>query len=123
MSINDTPGSSGDVEITVTLSALSAQLSETLSNLLDASRATSDVTTLLQLNNETRAIQVLLNQATHLQMSADDANFAQGLAALKTQSAMLDEMEAQIKTIVKDVGIAASIIGGIAQAIKLVAKL
>ncbi len=104
------------------IDTLVTQLSAILSDFLTASRATSDATSLMQIHSEYLAVQTVLNQAVNAQLAADDVIFAQATTVLKTQSKLLDGMEDQIKSVIKDVALAGKIVGYISQALVLIAK-
>jgi hypothetical protein len=106
-----------------TVNQMILQLSNLLSDLLTASRATADATKLIQLNNEYMAIQSCMDQAIQTQAAANDILFKQVTSALKTQATMLQDMEKQINKIVSDVALVGRIVGYITQAIALVDKL
>lgn len=106
-----------------TLADLVTQLSTLLSQLLNAARAATDSTVILQINTEYGAVQSIVIQATQAQMATDDALFAQSIVGLKAQATMLTNMEKQISAIVADTATAAKIIGYITQAITLIGKL
>ncbi len=108
---------------TVTVNALVSQLGSLLTALLAASRATTDDTVLLQINNEYSAVQTLLSQATQAQVAANTAAFTQSATQIKSQADMLQGMETHISDIVSDVALAGQIAGYIAQAITLIARL
>jgi hypothetical protein len=98
-------------------------LSQLLSALLNAGRATADTQKLVQINNEYSAVQTCLDQTTQAQAASDGAVFQQATSALKVQAAMLDEMEKKINVIVDDAALAGRIVGYITQAITIIAKL
>jgi hypothetical protein len=106
-----------------TVDSLVTQLSALLGQIVDVSRTTADPTALLQLHTEYLAIQGLLMPAVQAQLAKDDAIFSQATTNLKAQAKVLDGMEDQIKSLVKDVNLAAKIIGGVVQAAALIAKL
>ena len=106
-----------------TVNTLVTALTTVLGQIVDASRNTSDPTSLLQLHTEYLAVQSILTQAAQAQLANDDVIFGQATTTLKTQSKVLDGMEDQIKGLVKDVDLAAKIISGATQAIALIAKL
>jgi hypothetical protein len=91
--------------------------------LLNESRATTDDTKLMKINNEYMAIQSCIDQAAQAQATANDTLFTQATSALKAQAKKLEGLEDQIKQIISDVALAGRIVGYIAQAIALVAKL
>lgn len=103
--------------------AIVHQLSDALAGLMKAIRATADPIELAKLNAEYSAVQTCLNQAIQAQMAADDALFGSATAALKKQSTMLGDMEAEINKYVADVELAAQIVGYIAQAITFITGL
>lgn len=107
----------------ITATSLAQQLSFLLTSLLQASRATSDPTKLIQLNSEMAAVQTVLNQAAQAQAATNDATFAQAAATLNAQAGVLSGMEAQITTIIADAATAGRAIGYITQALALIAKL
>lgn len=120
------PGSapaSVDPSEQVTLTLLSNQLSLLMAALLQASRSTGEPTKLMQISNEMTAVQSLVAQVAQAQAAANDAVFAQATAALSAQANVLTGMEKQIKTFVTDAGDAGRIVGYIAQAVALIAKL
>jgi hypothetical protein len=106
-----------------TLTDLVNQLSLLLAQILTTERASDDTATIVQLANEYAAVNTLVGQATQAQLATDDALFGQLVSGLKTQSAMLTDMEAKIKSIVTDVAVAGKIVGFIAQAIVLIGRL
>src|SRR3569833_2891627 len=81
------------------------QLTAVQNELLALSRASADPTELLQLHTEYLAVQSVLTQAAHAQLASDDAIFTQATVTLKNQAKLLDGMEDQIKSLVKDVDI------------------
>jgi hypothetical protein len=91
--------------------------------LIQASRASSDLATLIKINTEYSQLDSFLSQLLHAQAIGDDADFANATAALKAQAATLQAQEEEIKKIVTDVGIAAKIAGYIAQAATFIATL
>ena len=99
------------------------QLTAVQNELLALSRASADPTELLQLHTEYLAVQSVLTQAAHAQLASDDAIFTQATVTLKNQAKLLDGMEDQIKSLVKDVDIAAIIAGGVTQVLTLIARL
>lgn len=84
--------------------------------LLQASRATAEPATLMKINTEFQAIDSYLSQVISAQVTQDDRLFDSATNALKQQASSLQQEEVHIKTIIADVGIAAQIIGFIAQA-------
>jgi len=106
-----------------TVNLLSHQLNLLLTGFLQASRATTDLTKLLQINNEMMGIQALIDQGAQAQAAADDSAFTQATASLKTQSGMLNDMGAQVAQVVSDADSAGKIVGYITQALALIAKL
>jgi hypothetical protein len=105
------------------VAALLENLNLILTQLLNVSRASSDPVKLLQIANEMSAIQTLINQAAQAQAAATDTMLAAATTSLKTQSTMLQEMEAHITKIVDDANTAGQIVGYIAQALVVIAKL
>ncbi len=95
--------------------------SETL--LLQASRGTSDLATLLQINAEYSHIDSWISQLLHTQALNDDAQFSAAVSTLKQQADSLAADEAHIQTIVKDVASAAKIVGYISQAVTFLAAI
>ncbi|HEY9154654.1 MAG TPA: hypothetical protein VIM69_05960 [Opitutaceae bacterium] len=106
-----------------TVDSLVTQLTNLLGQIVDVSRTTADPTALLQLHTEYLAVQSVLTQATQAQLAKDDAIFSQATTTLKSQAKVLDGMEDQIKSLVKDVDVAAKIVNGVVQAAALIAKL
>jgi hypothetical protein len=106
-----------------TATLLAHQLSLLLTALLQASRATSDSTRLMQIANEMTGVQTLISQVAQAQAAADDVAFAQATAGLTSEATVLTGMETQITKIVADVGLAGQIVGYVVQALALVAKL
>jgi hypothetical protein len=94
-----------------------------LTQLLGASRASSDPVKLVQIANEMSAIQTLINQAAQAQAAANDSLYNQATTSLKTQATMLQDMAAHIAKIVDDVNRAGTIAGYIAQALAVLGKL
>src|SRR5450432_1542458 len=85
------------------IDALVSQLSALLADLLATARSTADPVALLQINSEYMAVKTVLDQAVNVQLATDDAIFAQATVGLKNQSKLLDGMQAQISSVVKDV--------------------
>jgi hypothetical protein len=105
------------------IDALVTQLSALLADLLTMARGTADPVVLLQINNEYMAVKTVLDQAVNVQLATDDAVFAQATTGLKSQSKLLDGMQAQITSVVKDVALAGKMVGYVSQAVVLIAKL
>lgn len=105
------------------ITALIDQLSQAQSELMNVGRNTEDNTKLIQINNEYMALQSCMDLAVQAQLATDDALFDQATGTLKNQAKVLDDMEQQIKKIISDIALAAKIVGYIAQAIALIAKL
>lgn len=91
--------------------------------LIQESRATADPAKLAQINAAYDQLDSFLSELLHMQAIADDAEFVNATAALKQQAAALQIEEDDIKKIVSNVGIAAKIVGYIAQAASIIAKL
>jgi hypothetical protein len=106
-----------------TINQVIGMLSSAQLDLQNAADATADPDTLDKINAIYKVVQSCMDQAAQAQAAADDALFEQATSALKTQAKMLEGMEAQIKSIISDVALAGRIVGYIAQAIALVAKL
>lgn len=106
-----------------TINLVIFQLSLLLSDLLAAARATADPVRLMQINNEYAAVQTCMNQAVQAQVAANDTLFNQATTFLKTQSSVLEGMEAQIVKIVDDTALVGRIVGYIVQVVTLLAKL
>lgn len=106
-----------------TVNQLINQLSLLLADLLTAARATADHVKLIKIHNEYEAVQSIMNQAAQAQAAANDTLFKQVISSLKTQAAMLQDLEKQIKSIVADVALAGRIVGYGAEAIILLSKL
>ena len=84
---------------------------------------TGDVLEAIKLTNEFNNLDSFLSQTLHAQNSADDESFASAAAALQSQSSALKADEATIQQIVKDVKIAADVVGYVIQAIEFIAKI
>lgn len=84
--------------------------------LLDESRATSDVSRLIQINTEYTHLDSYMSQILHVQALTDDAEFGNAVAALQSQVSALHVEQQAITNIVADVEKAAKIVGYIARA-------
>jgi hypothetical protein len=91
--------------------------------LMQVSRASTDPVIIMKIVSEYNQLDSFLSQLLHAQAIADDADFASATAALKQQAATLQAEEDDIKTIVTDVGIAAQVVGYIAQALAFIATI
>jgi N-dimethylarginine dimethylaminohydrolase len=91
--------------------------------LMQASRATSDPTKLLQIRNEYMHLDSMLSQLSQTQAITDDSLFAQTVPALQQQAKSLQAEEAAIEKIVSDAQLAGTIVGYIGQAITLLTSL
>jgi len=91
--------------------------------LVQASRATSDPATLTKISIEYNQLDSFLSQLLRAQAISDDAEFSNATAALKNQASMLDADEQDIKKIIDNVATAAKIVGYIAEAMTIIAKL
>ena len=100
-----------------------SQIRDAQSLLLDASRSMSDIASLIQTNTEYKHLDSYISQILHLQAIADDTDFNNAAAALKTQSSVLSVEAATISKIIKDVDRAAKIVGYISKAIQILGKL
>lgn len=92
-------------------------------SLLEASRATSDIAKLIQINTEYSHLDSYLSQILHAQALTDETEFGNATAALKGQASALSADEDAIKKIVDDVAVAGKIFGYITQAIQIIGKL
>jgi predicted negative regulator of RcsB-dependent stress response len=91
--------------------------------LIQASRATSDIPTLMQINVEYSHLDSFLSQLLQAQAIADDTDFAHAISSLKQQGSILQTEEDDIKKVVADVGTAARIAGYLVQTASIIAKL
>ncbi len=91
--------------------------------LTDQIRSSTDALTAIKLTNEYNNLDSYLSELLHAQNAADDATFANATEALQSRLAGLEADEKAIQTVITDVAIAAKVIGFIADAIKLIAKL
>jgi hypothetical protein len=86
-------------------------------------RSSTDALTAIKLTNEYNNLDSYLSELLHAQNAADDATFANATAALQSRLSGLEADEKAIETIIADVVIAGKVIGFIADAVKLIAKL
>lgn len=121
--MNSTTTSALDEASATATTLVAKQLNLLLAGLLQAARTTTDVTKLIQLNNEMLAVQSLIDKASQAQAAANDAVFSQATASLRAQAAMLTDMEAHITGIVGDVATAGKIVGYITKALSLIARI
>lgn len=91
--------------------------------LLDVSRSSSDTAQLIQINTEYTHLDSYLSQILHAQALTDDAEFASATAMLKGQASVLEMDQKAIDKVVGDVATAGKIVGYIAQAVQIIAKL
>ena len=91
--------------------------------ILQTSRETVDVATLIQLNTEYSALDSYLSQVLHALAISDDSLFESASSALKQQASVLQQNEDDINKIVKNIELAAKIAGTLAQAAKLATSL
>lgn len=91
--------------------------------LLQASRATTDLPMLLQINAEYNNLDSWISQLLHTQAVDDDTQFSGAIASLKQQANLLSADEAHIQVIVKDVATAGKIVGYITQAVAFLGAL
>ena len=89
--------------------------------LVQAGRASTDPVEWGRLNMEYNQLDSFLSQLMHAQATDDDNGFASAVAALNQQASILQSQEAEIKAIVTDVGLAAQVVGYIAQAAVFIA--
>ena len=92
-------------------------------SLIQVSRASSDPLVIAKINTEYNQLDSFLSQVLHTQALTDDTIFTTSTAALKQQARTLQTEENDIKAIVTDVGIAAKIVGYLAQAASMIATL
>lgn len=90
---------------------------------VQASRQTSDVAKLIQLNTEYSALDSYLSQVLHALALLDDSLFTAATNALKEQVDILKHEEEDIKKVVDDIALAAKIAGYLAQAAQIAATL
>jgi len=91
--------------------------------LVQESRATSDPGKLTQISIEYNQLDSFLSQLLHAQAIADDTDFAVAAASLKKQANTLQLEQKDIEKIVSDIKIAARIVGYVAQALAIIAKI
>jgi hypothetical protein len=91
--------------------------------IVQASRETSDVVTLIQLNTEYLALDSYLSQVLHTLALLDDALFQTATDALKQQSAVLQQEEEDIGLTVRNLDLASEIAGYLAQAAQTAERL
>ena len=91
--------------------------------LTDQIRCSTDALTAIKLTNEYNNLDSYLSELLHAQNAADDATFANATKALQSRLSGLEADEKAIETIIADVATAAKVIGYIADALKLIAKL
>ncbi|HTZ77799.1 MAG TPA: hypothetical protein VMC10_07820 [Stellaceae bacterium] len=98
-------------------------LDTAMQQLMQASRAATDPAVMTAISDEHDKLETTLDQLLNAQALADDAAFAAASAALKQKAADLQAEEATIKQIIKDVALAAKIVGGLASAAAFLLKL
>jgi hypothetical protein len=85
--------------------------------------AASDTSTEIELTNHFNALDALVEQLVHAQNSTDDQTLTKAVAALKSQTSALQAVQARVKKIISDVGLAEKIVGYITKALGFIAKL
>ena len=91
--------------------------------LLDVSRSSSNTAQLIRINTEYTHLDSYLSQILHAQALTDDAEFASATTMLKGQASVLEVDQKAIDKVVGDVATAGKIVGYIAQAVQIIAKL
>ncbi len=89
----------------------------------DLIAATSETSNLLALSSVYDQLTAMAAALIRVQMIADDEVFEQATTHLKVQANALQASEDSIKKIVKDMAIAGKVLGYIAEAVTIVAKL
>jgi len=105
------------------LSNASQLISNAVSLLLQASRASTDPVALLKIHNEIVYLNTITTNVAQIMVIADDATFDTATAALKQQAATLQSQAEAIGAVAADAATAAQITGWIVQAVAFIAVL
>jgi predicted nucleic acid-binding Zn-ribbon protein len=100
-----------------------AQIKAAEDALQTAINNTGDPDALNALQQQYQVLNTRNNLLLQAQVAADDATYTTITTTLKTEAATVQAQEAKIKQLIADVATAAKIIGYIAQAASLIAKL